>query len=282
MLIDNFFKELPKAISIAKLPYWDLHWYNIAEKAKSLANVFLSGDGGDELFGGYTFRYKKFLSLEKQHFTILDRVKSYLACHERDWVPDQEKIFGKKIIFSWNKIYLLLTPYFDNKLHPLSQVFLADYNGKLLYNMIPLYDKFHKYLQITHVAPLLSDKLIKYATHLPIEAKYDNKNNLGKIILRKILEKYGIDKLVTERKQGFSVDTVNLWKRYGQKLCKYYLNNASITKDGWINGDWIKKYIDTVDLDVRYINKFLGLLAFEIWYRLFVTKEMREDEKLLV
>ena len=61
--VDNFLEELPKMISIAKLPFWDLHWYHIAKKAKSLSNIFLSGDGGDELFGGYTFRYKKFLEL---------------------------------------------------------------------------------------------------------------------------------------------------------------------------------------------------------------------------
>ena len=32
--------------------------------------------------------------------------------------------------------------------------------------------------------------------------------------------------------------------------------------------------------DVRYVNKFLGLLAFEIWYRLFVTKEMKATTTL--
>ena len=52
--------------------------------------------------------------------------------------------------------------------------------------------------------------------------------------------------------------------------------------DGWINPDWVSKYIDKHDLEIRYINKFYGLLAFEIWYRLFVTKEMRNDEKLII
>ena len=33
---------------------------------------------------------------------------------------------------------------------------------------------------------------------------------------------------------------------------------------------------------VRYVNKFLGLLAFEIWYRIFITKEMNDDEKLKI
>ena len=34
------------------------------------------------------------------------------------------------------------------------------------------------------------------------------------------------------------------------------------------------------NLDVKYVNKFFGLLAFEIWYRLFVTKEMTSDTTL--
>jgi len=271
---------LPKAISIAKLPYWDLHWYNITNKAKSLADIFFSGDGGDELFGGYTFRYKKFLSITKPNSTSLEKIKAYLNCHERDWVQDQETIFGKNINFTWEEIHSLLHTYFDNSLPSLAQVFLADYNGKLLYNMVPLYNKFHKFFNLIYVAPLLSDKLISYATHLPIHSKYDPETNVGKILLRKILEKYNVGKLITEKKQGFSVNTVNLWKTHGYKLCKYYLDNATIVKEGWIANEWIKKYIDKTDLNVRYINKFLGLLAFEIWYRLFITKETSENEIL--
>ena len=34
------------------------------------------------------------------------------------------------------------------------------------------------------------------------------------------------------------------------------------------------------NLDVRYINKFLGLLALEIWNRIFITKEINSDTKL--
>ena len=90
------------------------------------------------------------------------------------------------------------------------------------------------------------------------------------------------DDLILKQKQGFSVNTANLWKNYGQKICKYFLDKSRIVNDGWINPDWISKYIDKNDLEIRYINKFYGLLAFEIWYRLFVTKEMRNDEKLII
>ena len=52
--LDNFLEELPQAINIVKQPFWDLHWYYLVKKMKELTPVFLSGDGGDELFGGYT------------------------------------------------------------------------------------------------------------------------------------------------------------------------------------------------------------------------------------
>ena len=53
-----------------------------------------------------------------------------------------------------------------------------------------------------------------------------------------------------------------------------------MVKDGWINNDWIIKHIDNSDLDVKYINKFLGILALEIWFRIFITKEMSGHESL--
>ncbi len=48
------------------------------------------------------FRYSKFLSLIQPNSTPLEKIQAYLSCHERDWVPNQEKIFNKKIIFLGN------------------------------------------------------------------------------------------------------------------------------------------------------------------------------------
>ena len=106
--VENYLRELPKAISIIKLPFWDLHWYYVVKKSQSLSKHLASGDGGDELFGGYTFRYKKFLTLTNANSTPLEKAKAYLLCHERDRVPDQEKLFGKKSEFSWGSIYKTL------------------------------------------------------------------------------------------------------------------------------------------------------------------------------
>jgi len=282
--IENFFNELPKALSIVKLPFWDLHWYYVVKKAKSLSKILVSGDGGDELFGGYTFRYGKFLRLINKNSKPGDKVKAYLKCHERDWVPDQNKLFGPRVKFSWTGIHNLLKPYFDNSLEPLAQVFLADFNGKLLYNWIPLYSKINDHFKVKQISPLLSEEMISFATHISPNLKYDIKNNTGKLILRQLLKKYISSKFLTSSKQGFSINTVNLWKFSGKKMCKYYLDNARIVEDGWINPIWIKSNLKKLESEqnVRYVNKFFGLLAFEIWYRLFITKEIKSSTKLVV
>ena len=203
-----------------------------------------------------------------------------MSCHERDRVPDQEKLFGKKSGFSWENIHKTLITYFDNPLSPLEQVFLADYNGKLLYNFNPINTRILNHFDVESISPLLSKGMISYALGIPFRHKYDKTNNIGKLSLRKLLSKYDMDKLISNEKLGFNVNTLNLWKSFGQSLCQEYLIDSEITKDGWINKDWINKYIHKDDLDVKYVNKFLGLLAFEIWYRLFVTKNMSANTTL--
>ena len=44
--LKNYLSELPKAISIIKLPFWDLHWYYVVKKSKTLSKTIISGDGG--------------------------------------------------------------------------------------------------------------------------------------------------------------------------------------------------------------------------------------------
>jgi len=278
--LENYLSELPKAISMIKMPFWDLHWYYVVKKSQSLSKFLISGDGGDELFAGYTFRYKKFLSLTSEKSTPLDKVIAYMECHERDRVPDQEKIFNYNSNFSWKSIHDILLPYFDNELSRLEQVFLADYNGKLLYNFNPINTNIIRNFKMNLLTPILNDDLLSIGPHLIHAKKYDSTNDLGKLPFRTILKNNGHDHLVGNQKLGFNVNTINLWKNNGHNLCKEFLTDSRVVKDGWINDDWIKKHIDSLELDVKYVNKFFGILAFEIWYRLFITKEMNSNTTL--
>ena len=201
--LENYLSELPKAISIVKLPFWDLHWYYVVKKSNTLSKTLFSGDGGDELFAGYTFRYSKFLSLTSDNSTPLEKVKAYLECHERDRVPDQANIFTKKCNFSWDGIYNRLLPFFDNDLDRINQVCLADYNGKLLYNFSPINSRIINAFDMNLLTPILSEELLSIAPHIPIKHRYDEENNIGKLPLRKLIEKHNVSYFFDDRKSSF-------------------------------------------------------------------------------
>ena len=43
--VDDYFEKLPLVISRTGLPFWDIHWYYVAEQAKPISNYLVSGDG---------------------------------------------------------------------------------------------------------------------------------------------------------------------------------------------------------------------------------------------
>ena len=149
-----------------------------------------------------------------------------------------------------------------------------------MYNFSIIGNKINQFFNLKAVTPIINSKLISYALQIHPDLKYNSLNNLGKIPLRKLLTKYQCDSLISKEKLGFSVNTINLWNSIGRELCHSYLDNARIVEDGWINKEWISSHITKSDLDVKYVNKFLGLLSLEIWYRLFVTKELNSSTKL--
>ncbi len=276
----NPLKDLPLLISIVKEPRWNIYQYYFIEKASRISKVLFTGDGGDELFGGYTFRYKKFIENMPSVNSWLDRVRLYLLCHERDWVTDQESMFGANTKFAWTSIYQILKEYFDNALEPLEQVLLADYHGKLMYDFIPANQRYFEHFDINGVAPLLSDDIINLSEKIPAGMKYDYKTNMGKIQLREIIRRVGsteLTHLLEDKKMGFSVDLPKLWINHGKEIVSSNLDKARIFEDKIINRDWYIKALRRIDedqYDVRDISKMLQLLSLEIWYKLFVTSEI--------
>jgi asparagine synthase (glutamine-hydrolysing) len=278
--IERVLEYLPLQLSIIEEPRWNTYMYYVIKEAKRYSNTLITGDGGDELFGGYTFRYSKFLKLLNDNDPASVKVMKYLECHERDWVPDQENVFGSKVKFSWEYIINLLKLYFDNNLEPLTQLFMADFNGKLLFDWMPTNTKILKYFNIEWFSPFLDINIIKLAMKIDPNLKFDINNNIGKLPLRKLLNKYDI--IINNSKQGFVLDTRKILLEHINTI-KYYLSDARVVRDEWINKEWVEKNLNLVeknDVHIRYINKILGIFAFEIWYRLFITKEISANTKL--
>ena len=281
VIVDNPLHNLPYLISICREPRWNLYQYFFIEKAKHFSNIIFTGDGGDELFGGYSFRYKKFLDHYHYKLNWKDKVRLYLDCHERDWVPDQNNMFGTTLQFDWERIYSLFRIYFDNDLVPLDQVFMADYYGKLMYDFVPSQKKLLDHFNLIGMTPFLDSTIIDMSFKMSPSVKYNYSKNIGKIPLTNIISSKG-DNNISKSKLGFSLDLKSLWSRVAKEIVTSNLDKGRVFEDKIINRDFYNKSLKRIEdtMDVRYISKLLQILSLEIWYKIFVTLEIKAKDML--
>ncbi len=280
--MESIYTKMPEIVYIAKKPKWNTYNHLIAKQAKKVSKILVTGDGGDEVFGGYTFRYKKFLDLIKPNDNWKTKTIKYLECHNRDWVPDQKFLFDKNIKFDWNEIYNYFKPYFNNKLNPLKQVMLADFNGKLLHDFIPTGNAISSYYKIDRFSPFLDNEVQSFGLSLSPKSKYNHATNQGKIVLRQISKRLKVKHI--KAKLGFSPSLIFDWQKFGKDIFMKYAfeRKSNIYTKKIINRDWVIRALELIenDGDIRHLNRITSILALEIWYRVFIKKDLSYKKSL--
>lgn len=227
--------EIPDYVSIAQEPRWNVYHGKMAQLAKSLhLDCLVTGDGGDELFAGYTHRYKAFLESGV-----------YLDGHKNDWVDDQDFLFKEPGIMDKFKT--------TTECRDLNEVFTWDYDGKLLRDLLPVSQKISEYYDIPIIAPIM--ELRDFAPHIPISQKYDGTN--GKLPLRQICKELGIP--IQDKKIGYSYDIISDWKYNQEEYNKLMISIPDSTWD-YINPEWLVTHKADGNT-TRIISKYLQILA---------------------
>ena len=226
--------------------------YYAAHLASKFVKVVLSGVGGDELFGGYPWRYYRAVSNQgfeqyvKKYYdywqrliprSILPKVFSPIWSNVKD--VDTEDIF-RKVFITHDNILERSEDYINHSLYFESKTFL--------HGLFVVEDKLSMAHSLETRVPFMDNDLVDFAMKCPVNlklnqlgkvtrinenepggklSKYFQKTNDGKKILRKVMSNY-IPKEISEAdKQGFSSPDASWFKGESIEYVKRLIFNKN-------------------------------------------------------
>ena len=273
--------------------------YYIARLASKFVKVCLQGTGGDELFGGYPWRYYKvFDSLSQEDF-----FDQYYDFWQR-LVPKEEKeaLFSQNVlnqidldaprkvferVFTFNDKLKYDTPqdHINNSLYFEIKTFLP---GLFLVG-----DKLAMAHGLEERFPFMDNDLVDFAMQVPVEHKLgDLKKEINKIdenveskkkayrehddgknVLRKAMQDYIPEQILNRKKQGFSAPDENWYRGENADYIKEILLHSDTLCTEYINKDFIKKIVNEhLNEGINHRLLIWSFLNFEWWCRIFLNK----------
>jgi len=187
--LQDFKKRINKIVYHLDFPVGSLSsypLYSLASRATKKVKVIISGEGADELFGGYV----RYLPLSLRH-QLSDKFPSYKLMFNRIQKEDYCKMYTK-IILKNNNFSLgekLFKPIFEKFDDPVNAMGYVDFKF-IMPSLLQMGDRMASAFGIENRCPYLDKRLIEFAFSLPPEEKIDNffqKKPLRNLLIKKKL-----------------------------------------------------------------------------------------------
>lgn len=272
--------------------------YYISRLASKFVKVSLQGTGGDELYGGYPWRYYRvFDSISQKDF-----FNQYYGFWQR-LVPDDQKqeLFTQRVlsnidlneprniferVFTFNKKmkYNTSEEHIQNSLYFEIKTFLP---GLLIVG-----DKLAMANGLEERFPFLDNDLVNFAMKIPVRHKLANLElmkkidenefrdkriiykefNDGKNVLRQAMHDLIPEKIINRKKQGFSAPDESWYRGENASYIKELLLNGQTASAEFINHEYIRKIVNE-HINERKNHRLLiwSFMNFEWWCRIFIN-----------
>lgn len=238
--------------------------YRIAEFASKYNKVVLSGAGGDELFGGYPWRYKSsFESKSVKNFTdnyLQNNLRFNPMYLDKLFRPIINEINTKDVLEDFHSFFGFLSEDSNEKdFINASLLFDLEY---FLEGYCIIEDKISMSQSLETRVPFLENNLVDLAMQLEVGKKivYNNGKIEGKNIIRDIGYSCLPEKFLKKKKQGFAAP-FNFWLNIESLPILDILNKNKVIYT-FIDYDFVKKKI-TNDLNNKKDRNFIwSVLSF--------------------
>ncbi len=256
--------------------------YLVSKVAREHVKVSLTGEGGDELFGGYStyLDYKKlnifnllpnFLKkygitpivnltskvINKKGFNLIKKAsyKDYEIFGQMTAPIKEQTQFSNlnlKIDYKDFKPYFKYNHYLDNLQE-------ADLHIYLPYNNLTKVDRASMAVSLEARVPFLDHKLTEFVCKIP--ARFRINNYITKYILKKAFSNILPHEILYRKKHGFGVPLKYYFKKeLKDLLIEHVLENKS---HNLFNKNYIKRIIEKSE---NFYNILWMLLIFNLWY----------------
>ena len=266
---------IPKLPSMYDEPFADssqIPTHLVSALARAHVTVSLSGDGGDELFGGYhryflgqkTFKYisrvpRPFRGLAGRAISSIPKSAWDRALKRQNRAGERIHKLGRimatadedamyfELVSHWNNVVLAadsrdlpLTdrsrwPHLDD---PIERMMYFDLISYLPDDILAKVDRASMAVSLEAREPLLDHRLIEFAWTLPLAMKV--RDGKGKWLLRKVLYRYVPPELIERPKMGFGIP-VGTWMRGPLRdWAESLLDERRLREDGFLDASRIR------------------------------------------
>lgn len=307
---DEFIELLPKLIYHLDEPVAGpgiFPQYIVSRLAKEHVKVVLGGQGGDEIFGGYTRYIVAYLEQalkgaifesneEAEHIVSLRSILPNLPSL-RTYIPMMKNFWESGAFESMDRRYFHLINRMGSSINYLQPDFISEYNEESIFNkfsrffnhsntlsyfnkmthfdmlgslpgLLQVEDRISMALSIESRVPLLDRRIVDLISKMPAGMKF--KGAEMKYLLKRTVKDILPETILNRKdKMGFPVP-LHIWSKNKAKdfILDTFLSQAS--RD--------RKIIDT-----KYVEKLIseekpfgrglwGLLSLELWHRTFIDK----------
>lgn len=274
--------------------------YYISRLASKFVKVCLQGTGGDELYGGYPWRYYRiFQSVDQKDFfhqyydfwqrlvpdahkpkLFTDSVKGAIQADMPREVFERVFTFNESLKYNNPEQHIANSLYFEIKTF-LPGLFLV---GDKLAMANGLEERF----------PFMDNDLVDFAQKIPVKHKLGNLENMkrideneyrdkrklyqefddGKNVLRKAMHHILPDRIINRKKQGFSAPDESWYRGENAEYIKKLLLEDKTVSSDYINQDYIKQVVhEHINDRVNHRLLIWSFMNFEWWCRIFLNNE---------